>query len=68
VILLGEWTPAQVKAFRLIANKSVAWAEWDTELLRFEIENLKSLDFDLEFTGFGEEELGKEQPIQHRFG
>jgi ParB-like chromosome segregation protein Spo0J len=34
VILCDEWTPAQVKAFRLMANKSVAWAEWDTELLR----------------------------------
>jgi ParB-like chromosome segregation protein Spo0J len=38
VILCDEWTPAQVKAFRLMANKSVAWAEWDTELLRFEME------------------------------
>ncbi len=25
VILGGEWTPAQVKAFRLMANKTVAW-------------------------------------------
>jgi ParB-like chromosome segregation protein Spo0J len=57
VILCDEWTPAQVKAFRLMANKSVAWAEWDTELLRFEMEDLKSLDFDLDLTGFGEEEL-----------
>jgi DNA modification methylase len=59
VILCDEWTPAQVKAFRLMANKSVAWAEWDTELLRFEMEDLKSLDFDLELTGFGEEELAR---------
>jgi ParB-like chromosome segregation protein Spo0J len=59
VILCDEWTPAQVKAFRLMANKSVSWAEWDTELLRFEMEDLKSLDFDLELTGFGEEELAR---------
>jgi len=39
VILCDEWTPAQVKAFRLMANKSVAWAEWDTELLRLEMED-----------------------------
>jgi hypothetical protein len=32
VILFDEWTPAHVKAFRLMANKSVSWAEWDTEL------------------------------------
>jgi ParB-like chromosome segregation protein Spo0J len=56
VILCDKWTPAQVKAFRLMANKSVARADWDTELLRFEMEELKSLDFDLELTGFGEEE------------
>ncbi len=36
VILCDAWTPAQVKAYRLMANKSVAWAEWDTELVRFE--------------------------------
>jgi hypothetical protein len=59
VILCDEWTPAQVKAFRLMANRSVTWAEWDTELLRFEMEDLKSLDFDLELTGFGEEELAR---------
>ena len=59
VILCDEWTPAQVKAFRLMANKSVSWAEWDTELLRFEMEELKPLDFDLELAGFGEDELAR---------
>src|SRR5690242_12800181 len=33
VILCDEWTPAQVKAFRLMVNRSVAWADWDEELL-----------------------------------
>jgi ParB-like chromosome segregation protein Spo0J len=33
VILCDEWTPAQVKAFRLMVNRSVAWANWDDELL-----------------------------------
>jgi hypothetical protein len=32
VILCDEWTPAQVKAFRLLVNRSVTWAEWDEEL------------------------------------
>jgi hypothetical protein len=26
-------TEAQIKAFRLLANRSAAWAEWDDELL-----------------------------------
>jgi len=31
VILCDEWTPAQVRAFRLMVNRSVAWADWDDE-------------------------------------
>ena len=31
VILCDEWTPAQVKAFRLMVNRSVTWADWDEE-------------------------------------
>ena len=33
VILCDEWSAAQVKAFRLIVNRSVTWASWDDELL-----------------------------------
>jgi len=38
VILCDEWTPAQVKAFRLMVNRSVAWARWDDELLDLELQ------------------------------
>src|SRR5664279_2995646 len=31
VILCDEWTAAQVKAFRLMVNRSVTWASWDEE-------------------------------------
>jgi ParB-like chromosome segregation protein Spo0J len=37
VILCDEWTPAQVKAFRLMVNRSVNWASWDDELLALEL-------------------------------
>src|ERR1017187_437319 len=37
VILCDEWTPAQVKAFRLMVNRSVTWAEWDEDLLSLEL-------------------------------
>ena len=33
VILCDESSVAQVKAFRLMVNRSVTWAEWDEELL-----------------------------------
>src|SRR5512142_3465576 len=47
VILCDEWTPQQVKALRLMVNRSVTWADWDEELLRLELLDLKALDFDL---------------------
>ncbi len=57
VILCDEWTPAQVKAFRLLVNRSVTWADWDEELLGLELLDLKSLDFDLALTGFDGREI-----------
>jgi ParB-like chromosome segregation protein Spo0J len=59
VILCDEWTAVQVKAFRLMVNRSVTLAEWDEELLSQELLALKDLDFDLSLTGFGDEELAR---------
>jgi hypothetical protein len=36
VILCDEWPLAEVKAFRLMVNRSVTWADWDEELLALE--------------------------------
>jgi DNA modification methylase len=57
VILCDEWTPAQVKAFRLMVNRSVAWADWDEELLALELQELNEADFDLSLTGFDPKEI-----------
>src|ERR1051326_6667597 len=57
VILCDEWTDAQVKAFRLMVNRSVTWADWDPELLAQELADLKGLDFDLSLTGFDDGEI-----------
>src|SRR5438034_3449159 len=57
VILCDEWTPAQVKAFRLMVNRSVSWAEWDEELLSLELQELNSEAFDLTLTGFDPGEI-----------
>ncbi len=59
VILCDEWTPAQVQAFRLMVNRSAAWAEWDDELLALELRDLKSQGFDLLLTGFDSKEIDK---------
>jgi DNA modification methylase len=57
VILCDEWTDAQVKAFRLLVNRSVTWAAWDEELLALELQELKESDFDLDLTGFDPGEI-----------
>src|ERR1700680_1760438 len=57
VILCDEWTPAQVKAFRLMVNRSVTWADWDEELLVLELQEIQESDFDLFLTGFDPGEI-----------
>src|SRR6195256_3574713 len=57
VILCDEWTAAQVKAFRLLVNRSVSWADWDEELLALELQEIQGLDLDLSLTGFDMPEI-----------
>ena len=57
VILADDLTPAQIKAFRLLANRSASWAQWDEDLLRQELEELRLDDFDLSLTGFDADEI-----------
>ena len=57
VILCDEWTPAQVKAFRLMVNRSATWADWDEELLALELQDIQEADFDLTLTGFDPGEI-----------
>jgi len=52
VIPCDDWTDAQVKAFRLLVNRSANWAEWDNDLLKLELEDLKAFDYNLSLTGF----------------
>jgi DNA modification methylase len=50
-------TPAQVKAYRLMDNRSHDETDWDLDLLGPELEDLRGLDFDLELTGFDPSEI-----------
>jgi DNA modification methylase len=56
VVLADELTDAQIKAFRILANRSATWAEWDEELLGLELAELQECGFDLDLTGFSPEE------------
>jgi DNA modification methylase len=57
VILADDMSEAQIKAFRLSVNKVAELAEWDIDLLKLEIVDLKEMDFDLSLTGFDDDEL-----------
>ncbi len=57
VILCDEWSEQQVKAFRLMVNRSVTWADWDEDLLALELQELSEADFDLSLTGFNPGEI-----------
>lgn len=51
VILAEGMTDEQVRAFRILANSSVAWSTWDDGQLALELRDLWEMDFDLELTG-----------------
>jgi DNA modification methylase len=57
VIVLDHLTPAQRKALVIADNKLALNAGWDEELLRLELQELQTLDFDLDLTGFHSIEL-----------
>lgn len=59
VIPADDLSEAQIKAFRLLANQSANWAEWDDDLLKLEFEELKDMDFNLELTGFDLDDIEK---------
>ena len=57
LVICDDWTPSQVKAFRLQVNRSATWADWDEDLVALELEELKTLEFDLSLTGFDSFEI-----------
>ena len=58
VIVRKDLTEAQKRAARIADNK-VAESDWLDTPLKFELQELKGLDYDLTLTGFDESELDK---------
>jgi len=56
-ITLDGLTEAQKKAYLIADNKLALNAGWNEELLRTELLDLKSMDFDLDLLGFDPEEM-----------
>ncbi|HDR1228841.1 TPA: ParB N-terminal domain-containing protein [Pasteurella multocida] len=52
-------TEAQKKAYVIADNKIALNAGWDEELLKIELTDLNELDFNLELTGFSNDEINK---------
>lgn len=57
VIELSHLTDTQKKALVIADNKLALNAEWDDDILKLELEDLKDLDFDLDLLGFSDDEL-----------
>lgn len=51
VVNADDMTEAQIKAFRISVNRMAELAEWDFDLLKLELEDLKDMDFNLNLTG-----------------
>jgi DNA modification methylase len=59
VVLADELSETQIRAFRLLANQSANWAEWDEARLSAELNDLLADDYDLSHVGFSDGELDK---------
>ena len=57
VIELSHLTPSQRKALIIADNRLALNAEWDTQMLTLELNDLLKDDFGLDILGFGAEEL-----------
>ncbi len=57
VMVARGWSDAQKQAYAIADNKLALNADWDEDLLRIELGELKGLGVDLSLTGFGELEL-----------
>lgn len=57
VHVADKLTPAQVKSYRIMDNRSHLESSWDDDLLKLELTELDDWSADLELTGFDEGEL-----------
>ena len=59
VHVAADLTPGQIKAFRLMDNRSHQESGWDMELLAPEMAELQTLNIDVSLTGFDADEISK---------
>lgn len=57
VVPVDGLAEGEIKALRLLLNRSATWAEWNTEAVAVELAALRDLDIDLTSTGFDAREI-----------
>ena len=57
VLIASTLTPSQIKAYRIADNRVAEEADWDSGLLKIELDDLVSNDFSLNVLGFTGDEL-----------
>ena len=67
-VIADDLTPEQIKAFRLIDNKTAELAEWDFDMLSKELANIEipefdMAEFDFEIKNFSEQKLNSGEEI-----
>lgn len=64
VMVAAGWTDAQKRAYVIADNKLALNAGWDEEMLALELVELGEIGFDLELTGFNEDEIAALMPVE----
>jgi site-specific DNA-methyltransferase (adenine-specific) len=64
VMVAKGWSEAQKRAYVIADNKLALNAGWDNELLALELAELDGLGFDVELTGFSDEEIKSLMPVE----
>jgi hypothetical protein len=57
VELPDDWSKDKVKAFAIADNRTAELANWDTEMLNIQLEELKEFGYHLEDVGFNEQDV-----------
>lgn len=64
VMVAAGWSEAQKRAYVIADNKLALNAGWDEEMLALELAELDGLGFDVELTGFSDEEIKALMPVE----
>ena len=56
-IVASGWSDAQCQAYAIADNRLTEASEWNDELLRLELGDLRAVGFDLTLTGFDQDEI-----------